>query len=113
MLTADENKFIAYWKENRERKKKVFRQLSVGLPMGIAITLAIFINVFSGWYTRAFMEYNANKSIFIVLMIAAAGITVFFTIYSAKHRWDLNEQRYIELLKKKERLGSDPDAKSV
>ena len=100
MLSPEEKKFVAYWEKNRDQKKRVFKQLSVGLPAASLFVLAIFINFFSGWYKRAYMEYNADKSIIIVLLLAAVGITVFITVYSVRHKWDLNEQHYRELVEK-------------
>ncbi len=100
MLTIEENEFIRYWEANRLRKKKVFRQLSVGLPLGVLLAIAIFVNFFSGWYKRAEMMLNADPSIIVVLLIAVLSIVIFVVIFSARHRWDLNEQRYRELLSK-------------
>lgn len=107
MLSSDEKKFLHYWSENREAKKKLSRQLSVGLPAGVLLVVAIFVNFFAGWYKRAAMNFNADKSIFPVLMLAGLGIAVFFTVYGARHRWDQNEQRYRELLEKQRKEGSD------
>ncbi|HSU27439.1 MAG TPA: hypothetical protein VLJ68_03600 [Chitinophagaceae bacterium] len=100
MLSTEETEFIRYWEANRLRKKKVFRQLSVGLPLGVLLAMAIFINFFSGWYKRAEMMLNADPSIIVVLLIAILSIVVFVVIFSARHRWDLNEQHYRELLSK-------------
>ena len=104
MLTEDEKKFIASWKVDRLRKKKLIRQLSVGLPLAVVLVIAIFINFFSGWYKRADMEIRSSSSLIIVLMVAGIGIVVFMTVFSAKHKWDINEQRYRELLEKKDQL---------
>jgi len=97
MLTHDEKKFIDYWEHNRLRKKKVLRQLSVGLPLAVLFVVAIFINFISGWDKRAQMIINTDPSIIIVLIIACLLIVIFIVIFSARHRWDLNEQRYREL----------------
>lgn len=102
MVTEEERRFMEYWEANRLKKKKVWRQLSVGLPMGSLLVVAIGINFFSGWYKRADMEIRANSSIVLVLLIAAILIVVFITIFSARHKWDMNEQHYRELLSKKE-----------
>ncbi len=98
MLTEEEKKFIEYWKENRLRKKKIFRNLSVGLPLGVLLVSAIFINFFSGWYKRADMMLRADVSIVPVLLVAILLIVVFVTIFSARHRWDMNEQKFNELI---------------
>jgi hypothetical protein len=39
-----------------------------------------------------------------VLLLALILIVVFIAIFSRKFKWEQNEQRYIELLAKKERL---------
>lgn len=102
MLTSEESDFLGYWEENRVKKKKVLRQLSVGLPMAVVLTAAILINFFSGWFKKADMVlHSESSSLIIVLIIAALLIVIFIVIFSARHRWDLNEQTYRELLNKK------------
>ncbi len=102
MLTADEKKFIAFWEANRLKRKKTFRNLAIGLPLGSIITIAILINFYSGWYKRADMVIRSGSSLLLLLVIAALLIVVFITIFSARHQWDINEQRYREFLAKKD-----------
>ena len=98
MLTEEEIKFIDYWERNRIRKKKVLKQLFVGLPLGVLLVTAIFINFFSGWDKRAEMIVNADPSLILVIIIAALLIVIFIAIFSVRHKWEMNEQRYKELL---------------
>ena len=102
MLTEDEKKFIAWWEVNRLRRKNTFKQLAIGMPLGAVLAIAIFINFFSGWYKRADMVIRSGSSLVLVLVIAALLIVVFTSIFSAKHQWDMNEQRYREFLSKKD-----------
>jgi membrane protein YdbS with pleckstrin-like domain len=102
MLTEDEKRFVASWEIDRLRKKKLIRQLSVGLPLSSVLVLAIGINFVSGWYKRADMEIRSSGSLIVILLIASIGIVIFTTVFSAKHKWDINEQRYQELLKKRD-----------
>lgn len=103
MLTEDEEKFIAYWEVNRLRKGKIWKQLAVGLPVAGLLVISIFINFFSGWYKRADMELRSQSSLVVVVMIAAVLIIVFMTVFSARHKWDMNEQRYRQFLSKKDK----------
>ena len=99
MLTEQENDFIKYWEANRLRKKKVLKQLYVGLPLAVVLVIAIFVNFFSGWYKRADMQlHTEDSSLILVLLAAALLIVVFIVVFSARHRWDMNEQRFNELL---------------
>lgn len=102
MLTEEQKKFIAYWEVNRLRRKNTWKQLAIGLPLGAFIAVAIFINFFSGWYKRADMVIRSGVSLIPVLVVAALLIAVFTAIFSARHRWDINEQRYREFLAKKD-----------
>ena len=102
MVTEQEKKFIEYWEIHRLHKKKLLKQLAIGLPLSAAMVLAIFVNFFSGWYKRADMELRSNSSLIIVIVIAALLIVVFTTVFSARHQWDQNEQRYREFLAKKD-----------
>ena len=109
MLTEDESKFVEYWEANRLRRKKFFRQLAIGLPFGAVMVIAIFLSFLSGWHKQASIEIRSQAqsqpdyaSIILVLVIAALAIVVFTAVFSARHKWDMYEQRYRELLAKKE-----------
>jgi membrane protein YdbS with pleckstrin-like domain len=104
MLTKEEASFIEYWEQNRLRKKQVWRQLSVGLPLAVLLVIAIFVNFFSGWYKRAEMTlHRENTSLVLVLLVAALLIVVFVVVFSVRHKWDMNEQQYKELLSRRSR----------
>lgn len=99
MLTKEEEDFIGYWAHHRLQKRKVIKQLAIGLPMAMALVVGISLNLFSGWYTRAQMVlFRESASLVIVLLIAALAMIIFMVVFSSRHRWDLNEQRYKELL---------------
>lgn len=106
MLTKEELNFVEYWKENRIQKRKVFKQLALGLPLSVLLVIAIFVNFFSSWYKRAEMARNEavqqnQSSLILVLIIAALLIVAFIVVFSVKHKWDINEQRYKELISRK------------
>ena len=102
MLTKQEEKFIEYWRNNREREKKLLRQLFIGLPAGLLIAGGIVLSLDLDWYERANMVANTSLNPYIFL-IAILGIVVFVAVFYKKHQWDMNEQRYQELLIKKEK----------
>lgn len=102
MLSDEEKAFLQYWETNREKEKKTWRQLLIGLPLGLIFTLPILINFLSGWHKRATMEANAEASPG-VLISAVLIIAVFFAIFNKRHKWDLNEQRYSELKSKEKK----------
>jgi membrane protein YdbS with pleckstrin-like domain len=103
MLTPDEEKFVEYWEANRLSRKKVLKQLYVGLPFASLLVIAIAINFFSGWYKRADMEIRSDSSVILVVIIAAILIVVFTTVFSVRHKWEMNEQFYRELLAKRDK----------
>ncbi|MFI5133965.1 MAG: hypothetical protein ACHQEB_06495 [Chitinophagales bacterium] len=102
MITEEEKKFVEYWEKNRLRQKRFTRQLAFGLPAGVGFVILIFIDFFSGWYKRASMMLNTDSSLFPVLLAAALLIVIFVTIFSARHKWEMNEQRYRELMSGKD-----------
>lgn len=109
MLTEEELKFVEYWEANRLRRKRFFKQLAIGLPLGAVMVIAIFLSYLSGWHKQADIEIRSQAqsqpdyaSIILVLIVAGILIVVFTAVFSAKHKWDLHEQRYRELLAKKE-----------
>ena len=105
MLTEREEQFMEYWRQNRDKEKKVFRQLLVGLPLGLVFAVPIIINFSSGWDKRATMWASGHTEDHtpVVLGIAALIILVFVAIFSKRHRWEMNEQSYLELEAKKAR----------
>ncbi len=110
-LTEREEKFLAYWKENRQREKKLTRQLLFGLPLGLVFVIPILLNFFSGWYKRANMWARGHEedSTGGVLLVAGLIIIVFIAIFSKRHRWEQNEQTYRELEARRARDGGIPD----
>jgi len=108
MLTEQEEKFLIYWDKNREREKSFFRQISLGLPMGLLIGIGILLNFVSGWYTRANMVAN-SQSTPLVLIFAIVIIAFFCSIFYKRHQWEMNDQRYQELTIKKERQKSSAE----
>jgi hypothetical protein len=97
MLTQQEKDFIVYWENNRERRKKVIKQLFIGLPLGTLFVALILISSLSGWYKRAAMTINVDSSLVIVLLIASLLIVAFIVVFSVRHRWEMDEQQYQEL----------------
>jgi hypothetical protein len=106
MLTEEEEAFVEYWKANRDRQKKTFRQFLLGMPVALLFVIAIGINFFSGWYKRADMVTRTNQFNPGVLLLALLLILAFVAIFSRKMRWEQQEQRYLELLEKKKRSES-------
>lgn len=110
VLTPEEEKFIEYWEHNRLKKRKITKQLSIGLPIGVLVVAGIFASVFARWdkhadvQMREEMQYTGGPTLILVFIIAALLIVAFFVIFSARHNWDLNEQRFKEL---NARLGKD------
>ena len=100
MLSEKDEAFFQYWKDNRERERKLFRQFAAGLPVGVSLAVGILVAVLSGWDKRAESDINTSLNP-VVLIIALAIIIVFIAIFHKKHQWDLNEEHYLELLNKK------------
>ncbi|WP_207493833.1 hypothetical protein [Aridibaculum aurantiacum] len=103
MLSAEEEKFMAYWEANRVKEKSLFKQLSFGLPIGLLMGVGIILNFATGWYTRANMVAN-SQSTPIVLLVAVIIIALFCSVFYKRHKWDLNEQRYNELTHKQNKF---------
>jgi len=101
MLSQQEQAFVAYWEKNRDKEKRTFRQLLIGLPLGLSFASFILISFVSGWFERANMvAYSKfNPMVLVVAVLMIAGFTA---IFFKKHKWDLNEQHYLELKAKAE-----------
>lgn len=108
MLSKKEEDYIKYWEENKDRQKKILYQLGVGLPSGLLFGVVIIANFYTGWYKRADMIANSRFNP-VVLYVAVAIIAVFMAIFSKKFQYDQQEQRYKELIEKKNRSLKNED----
>ncbi|GAB4092290.1 hypothetical protein [Flaviaesturariibacter terrae] len=98
MLTPEEKAFIDYWAVQRNRRKSVASRLSSGLPLSVLIVAVLFVSIFTGWYERATAVIRTHSSVILVVILAAVGIVIFMSYFSAQHEWDQNEERYQTLL---------------
>ncbi|MBS1659820.1 MAG: hypothetical protein JST68_02080 [Bacteroidetes bacterium] len=107
MLTKEEEGFIQYWEKNREKQKKAVRQFLIGIPLGLLIVIPTVISLTSGWYKRAEMEANSSDFDPKVLFVALLLIVGFGSVFYSKWRWEQYDQRYRELVAKRDR-GASP-----
>ena len=101
MLTKEEEQFLKDWEVRRHQKKKVFN-FTLGLPLGVVIVVALFANILTGWHKQASMALRNNTSVILVVLVASVAIVVFMTIFSTHYQREQNEQRYQELMAKKQ-----------
>ena len=106
MLTKMEEEFVEYWQANRLKQKKNTKYFVIGLTAGLAVSLSIFVFIFSGWYQRATMVANTklNPTVFVIIIIA---ISVFMAYMYRSYNWEQKEQQYLELLAKKKKALSN------
>jgi len=98
MLSAEEKQFMEWWGQNRSKEKRLLSQLTVGLPLGVAFGFPILLSVmFRGWYKN--MPYVSGTQLTIIL-IAVLLVVVFYGIFKMRFKWEMNEQRYLELQQK-------------
>ena len=99
MLTPEEQAFILYWVQERERRKVWYLELAKGLPLGFLFSLPILVVLFSGryWYKRAEAVANAQSSPWI-LLIAVFLLAIFMSFFYRQYKWERREQKYQELI---------------
>lgn len=102
MLSKENELFLANWEKNREKEKTSTRPFLVGLSAGFAIGAAIILILESGWYTRANMVANSRMSS-VILLLAIMTLSFFMAFFYRKFKWEMQEQRYLELLAAKKR----------
>jgi membrane protein YdbS with pleckstrin-like domain len=107
MITAEEEKFLAYWSKNREilgtTKSKLVRGFPVASFFGIPIMLFIvFVYFFMpDWYMRI---SKSSPATFVVVFIAVLILIIFYAFMRMHFKWEMNEQLYKELLHKKSKM---------
>lgn len=97
MLSKENEAFLVYWSDNREKQRTSFRPFFIGLSGGFAIGISILLVLESGWYERANMVANSRLSS-VVLLVAILIISVFMAFFYRKFRWEMQEQRYLEMM---------------
>jgi hypothetical protein len=100
MLSEENEAFLTFWTKNRDKEKTSIRPLVIGLSGGLAIGAGVILALETGWYERANMVANSRLSSFI-LLAAILLISVFMGVIYRKFRWEMQEQRYMELLSAK------------
>ena len=100
MLTPDEKKFLEYWEQKRNSEKSFFQEFRFVIPIALISAVAILLNVFTGWYTRATMVAN-SQSTPLILIVAVIIVAVFCSVFYKRHREEMNEQHFVELTMKK------------
>lgn len=102
MLNSVDEAFLAYWPGNREQQKTSIRPFLIGLSAGFALGISLLLVLSTGWYERANMQANSRLSS-IVFLLAILLISFFMAFFYRKFRWEMQEQRYLELLARKNR----------
>jgi hypothetical protein len=97
MLTDEEQNFIKYWEANREKQKKLRNQLFIGLPTGLLFGMPVLLNLFIDWNVQVKVITRGQLN---VMLLAVLIIVTFISVFSIKHKWDLRELHYRELLEK-------------
>lgn len=97
MLSTEEKNFITYWEANRDKQKSWKTQLITGLPIGLIFGLPILLNLFVDWNVQI---KEIKRGQLNVLLFAVGIIVTFIAIFTVRHKWDLREQHYKELLQK-------------
>ena len=97
MLSEENESFLVYWSENREKQRTSLRPFVIGLSGGFAIGISILLVLESGWYERANMVANSRLSS-VVFLVAILVISIFMAFFYRKFRWEMQEQRYLEML---------------
>lgn len=108
MTSQEEKNFMIFWEENRMKEKQLTRKILPGFVTGLAMGVAILLLLGSGWYTRANMVASFRLNPYIML-IAIISISTFIGIFYKNFKWEMNEQKYLEI-KAKEKRKTDVDA---
>ena len=106
MPKEGDTEFFDRWTNQRHVFKNASRPFFIGLSAGISIGIAILLSIYLGWYQRANMELNSNLNPFVFL-IAIVGISIFMAFMYRNYQWEMNEQRYLSILARKNKEKSN------
>lgn len=108
-MQMDDEVFFAFWQNNSEKEKSSRKAFILGLSSGFAIGGAVIAVIVSGWYQRATMVANSKMSAFVLFM-AILCISVFIAFMYRRFKWEMNDQRFQEILAKKQKLNTNDAA---
>jgi hypothetical protein len=97
MLTQNEQEFLDYWQEKRNQNKFNPFFFGKGFSIGIGIGLLITLSFVIGWDKQV----AVNALNLAVVLIAFLAIAIFCALFYNSFMYEQNEQRYQELLIKK------------
>ena len=104
-LTDEERKFISFWENERERRRRWTYALRRNLPMGVIFgaPIALFF----------FVEAPRHRGLIshtdlIIIMIGVLLTAVFYAIFRGSAKWDQYESHY-RILKMKENQDARPE----
>lgn len=104
MLTKNEERYILWWKDQREIENSAKFKLLNGLPLAILFSLPILISIFvvqlfsPDWFAKL----QDVKSSMAMILIAVLLIILFTAFIRMHFRWEKREQTYMEILAKQD-----------
>ena len=104
MLSDKELSFIEYWKDRRLPYSSLQSKIARGLPMAtlfcvpVIILLIVVYLFFPDWYAKLAPSFGSVVVTVIALFIAM----IFMAFFRMHFNWEMNEQVYQQLLKKRE-----------
>lgn len=104
MILNDED-FVVYWQKNSQNQKSSIKSFLLGLSSGIAIGVCVIVAIYSGWYHRATMVAYSKMS-GLVLFSAIVLIAIFIAIIYRQFKWEMQEQRYLEIKSRNSKIKS-------
>lgn len=91
----------------RDQQSRFGTKLISGLPMAILFCLPILLFIaaiflfFPVWYTRV---SNQMEGAMITILMAIIICILFFSYFRMQYKWEMNEQLYLELKHKENKI---------
>lgn len=108
MLSEKDKLFIKYWEANREHEKTILFRVMKGLPMAMlfALPILLFVVVVKIYFPDWNAKVSQTSPGMLLTAVFAVIITVlFYSYFRMQFKWEHNEEIYVRLKKKAERLG--------
>lgn len=109
MLSEKEISFLHYWEKVRESENTFSRKLIAGLPMATLFCLPVLLFVIlvylflPDWFAKV---SNTSGATYVVVLVALVIATLFMAYFRMHFRWEMNEQKYLELKAKQRQSGN-------
>lgn len=102
MVTEQEKAFVEWWKKNRDSNSGLAGLWLKGVRWALIFAGLTVCSFLFDWHKAAGMwaRTHVGGGLAVVLLLAGVVTVVFMAVFYKRHKWEMYEQQYREILSK-------------